>query len=98
MHVFFFFFFFFFVSFHMFRPVRSWLVWRFFSLCFLVIVYSFSVFRDFRSKDPRFDPRPGPGVFLIARDKWHPRLDAIYHELLKNLHAPAKDRARDLST
>ena len=60
-------------------------------------IFIFPFFRDFRSKGPRFDPWTGPGGFLIARDKWHPRLGAICHELLKNLHAPAEDRARDPS-
>ena len=27
---------------------------------------------DFRTKGPRFDPRPGHEFFLSVRDKWRP--------------------------
>ena len=66
-----------------------------FSICFLVIVYSF-FFATLDRKVPVQSPA-GTCSFLIARDEWQPRLGAICHGLLNNLHAPAEDRTLDPS-
>ena len=64
-------------------------------LSYRIFIFPFIATLD--RKIPGSIPDRDLKFFLIARDKWHPGLDAICHELLKTLHAPAKDRDRDLS-